>query len=186
MNELDPHSSRVPQPQDGEREIVPLGAADPIDAARRDAILATLLAHGRARRRRRIATRASLAVLLLGLAGLVVVRSLAPETSSRDVAAPTNDEPTERQPPTAIEDPQAGATEKRRSPSFTFETIRSDGSSLERYAARSDPRILEKVAITDAEAVRLLRETGRPEGIVRIGGEAHLESEVLAFARDAR
>lgn len=184
-------------PDSGELERLPLPSRTPIDGTRKAAILDLLIACGRARRRRRIA-RALTIVMAAGLVGGIAVLSRRPPTSGPDLSGSVEESPrVEDGAPSlpravgngsAIDPETASSVSRRRtsprfeSPRIAFEIVRPGGGTLERYAVgrTSAPA---GARVDDEELLVLLREAGVPDGLVRVGGEAHLASELLADAR---
>ncbi len=130
--------------------------------ARRDEILGVVLSVQRARLRRRRAMRAGVAAAALlvaaGAAYLAAAGGGAPATDRRIAEGP------------------AAPTLAARA-----------------YIVETDPSIVERVSVVarsaaavidDDELTRLLREAGREEGIVRVGGRVMLESEVMKRGDD--
>jgi hypothetical protein len=128
--------------------------------ARREEILGVVLSAQRARVRRRRAVRAGvLAVTVLAVSaaaayvGMVRGAAGVPIGGRRIAEAP------------AAPAPVARAC-----------LVETDPSILERVSVVSRPA---SGVINDDELTRLLREAGRAEGIVRVGGRAMLESEIV-------
>lgn len=130
-------------------------------AARREEILGAMLAAQRGRVRRRRAARAGAMLGVLAVAGAAVYFGV-----SGGSGGPVG--PVERvaDGPIAPPAPEVPAAY----------VVQTDPSIVQRVAVHSGSAA---VMIDDDELTRLLREAGREEGIIRVGGRAMLESEVV-------
>lgn len=128
--------------------------------ARREAILAAVLRAQRARVRQRRALRGTGSLLLLGLGAGVVYAALS------------------RTPPPAP--PAPGDRVARGAP----EVRHGAAAAAPSWVVEVDESILSRVSVTDDELGRLLRQAGKSDGIIRVGGRAMLESDVTPRPSD--